>query len=64
MKAERRTLAMRIEKRLVIQALKRWPEDYARLIPGFKSAKEAIDALEAHPGEWFIDGMLSTKEEG
>ncbi len=29
----------------------------------YKTAAEAIAALEAHPGEWVVDGFLRTEEE-
>lgn len=56
------TLPMRIHKGLVIQALRRWPKDHAKFVPGFRNAREAIKALEAHPAEWIVDGVLRVEK--
>jgi hypothetical protein len=51
---------LRIHKDLVIEALKRRPEDVRLVFADgrFANASEAIAALEAHPSEWIVDGVL------
>lgn len=60
-----RTQPMWMHKRLVIQALELHPEDLSNIFPGgtFTTAREAIEAMQEHKGEWFVDGRLLTEAE-
>lgn len=65
-----------INKRLVVEALRRFPDLFDEVIPldlfdeviplhedgtrKFRDADEAIAAIEAHPGDWFSDVTLQT----
>lgn len=53
-----KTLPLTVHKNLIIDALRRWPEDCAKFMPTFNRAEDAIAALEAHPGEWIVNGEL------
>ena len=57
-----RTEPLRIHKNLVIRALREHPEDLEKITPSFKTAAEAIAALEAHPGQWIVNGVLTVDE--
>jgi hypothetical protein len=59
MKMTERTEPMRIHKNLVIRVLTDHPEDLAQVAPEWKgTAAELIDALNAHPGQFFVRGVL------
>ena len=53
----------RIHKGLIIRALRAHPDCLAMAFPNgeYRTAAEAIAALEAHPGTWIIDGKLTTE---
>ena len=56
------TQPLKIHKRLLIYALTAHPEDLHSVFPEpcpFKTADEAIKALQEHPGTWIVDGVLS-----
>jgi hypothetical protein len=58
------TLPMKVHKSLVIQRLRTHPEDQNKLIPEWGlTVEEYIVALEAAPGEYFVNGVLETPEE-
>lgn len=52
---------LKMHKNLVILCLQNHPEDLDKIFADgrFKTAAEAISALQAHPGEWIIGGVLS-----
>jgi hypothetical protein len=45
-------------KNFIIEGLRRFPEELPKMMPEYSSVEEAIKALEAHPGEWVVDGEL------
>lgn len=56
--------SMQIHKEVIIHALEKHPEDLRVYFPGsaFKSVRDAIEALQHHPGEWIVDGILSVHD--
>ncbi len=56
---ERDGRPLKIHKGIVIRMLREDPGCLEKvLIDGFETAEEAISALEAHPAEWILDGVL------
>lgn len=57
---ERDFKPMQIHKNLVIKCLQDHPEDLDKIFHAgqFKTATEAIAALQEHPGEWIVGGFL------
>jgi hypothetical protein len=50
---------LRIHKNLLIRVLREHPEDVGVVMPDYKTAADAIAALEEHPGTWIVDGVLT-----
>jgi len=59
-----RVQPMQVHKGIVIQVLRRNPEDLAKVAPEWKgTCDEYIEALEAAPQEWFVGDKFLTDEE-
>ena len=54
---------MKYHKRLIIAGLRRYPEGLPKMMPEFDTVEEAVAALEAHPGQWVVDGELLAPED-
>lgn len=58
-KAIERIEPMKMHKNLVILFLRDHPDELRAIFPDqFTDAAEAIRALEANPGQWFVGGVL------